>query len=365
MNKNNAFQPDWVSPPGDTIADVLEERNLPPDEFARRIGHTLPQAQGLLSGRERITADLAKKLEEVLGASATFWINRETQYRQDVVRLQAGSTPEEHADWLNELPLRDMIKFGWITPASSSIGAKETACLQFFNVANANAWRDTYRGALETAAFRTSATFDSHPGAVAAWLRQGEIEASAIDCKPWDAEKFKNALSKIRALTWKKSPDIFIPKLKELCAQCGVAVVIVRAPAGCRASGATRFLSAKKALLLLSFRYLSDDHFWFTFFHEAGHLLLHGKHSLFLEGANMVSTKQEEEANGFAADTLIPAEHRSALLALPRDGHQVIKFARAVGVSPGIVVGQLQHMGHLQRNQLNVLKRRFRWANGE
>lgn len=255
-----------------------------------------------------------------------------------------------------------MIKFGWIMPMSTSLEAKETACLQFFDVANVNAWRDSYRGALETAAFRTSAAFNSHPGGVAAWLRQGEIEASSIDCKPWDTEKFKRALSKIRALTWTKSPDIFIPKLKEYCAECGVAVVILRAPTGCRASGATRFLSARKALLLLSFRYLSDDHFWFTFFHEAGHLLLHGKNALFLEGANMATTEQEEEADSLAASTLIPTEYRSALLTLPRDGREVIKFARAVGVSPGIVVGQLQHMGHLQRNQLNALKRRFKWA---
>lgn len=363
MNKNNEFRPDWVSVPGDTIADILEERSLPQAEFARLIGHTLPQTHGLLEGREPITNDLATKLEEVLGASATFWINREAQYRQDVARLRGRDSSTARADWLNELPIKDMIKFGWMSPASASLEAKETACLGFFDVPNVSAWRDAYRAALEMAAFRTSTSFDSHPGAVAAWLRQGAIEASSIACKSWDAEAFRKALAKIRSLTWKKSPAVFLPKLREYCAACGVAVVIVRAPAGCRASGATRFLSPSKALLLLSFRYLSDDHFWFTFFHEAGHLLLHGKSALFLEGANMVTTKQEEEANNFAADTLIPPEHRAPLLTLPRDGREVIKFARTVGVSPGIVVGQLQHLGRFQRNQLNALKRRFQWAN--
>jgi plasmid maintenance system antidote protein VapI/Zn-dependent peptidase ImmA (M78 family) len=362
MNRNNDFQPDWISAPGDTIADILEERDLPQAEFARRIGHTLSEARGLLEGREPITPELATKLQHVLGASATFWINRETQYRQDVVRLRGQDVSKGRGVWLEELPVKDMIKFGWITPASNSATANEAACLQFFDLPDVSAWRDAYRGALEMAAFRTSASFDSHPGAVAAWLRRGEIEASSIACSPWDAQKFRSALSKIRALTWKKQPDAFIPKLKELCAQCGVAVVIVRAPSGCRASGATRFLSANKAMLLLSFRYLSDDHFWFTFFHEGGHLLLHGKAALFLEGANMVTTDQEEEANKFAGEILIPPELRTELFDLPRDGRAIIKFARAVGIAPGIVVGQLQHFGRLQRNQLNALKRRFRWA---
>ncbi len=362
MKKNIDFQPDWASAPGDTIADILEERNLPPAEFARRMGHTLPQARDLLDGRQPISNDLARKLEQVLGASAAFWIDREAQYRQDLVRLRDKEDSKARVDWLQELPLKDMIGFGWIRPESTSPKAKEAACLEFFGVPDVSAWRDTYKGALEMAVFRTSASFKSHPGAVAAWLRQGEIEASSIACKPWDAEKFNDALGKIRPLTWKKSPSIFIPKLRELCAACGVAVVIVRAPTGCRASGATRFLSSNKALLLLSFRYLSDDHFWFTFFHEAGHLILHGKDALFLEGANMVTTKQEEEANRFAVDTLVPPEDKPALLDLPRDGRAVLKFARRIGISPGIVVGQLQHVGRLQPNQLNSLKRRFRWT---
>jgi HTH-type transcriptional regulator / antitoxin HigA len=365
MNKNNDFQPNWVSAPGDTIADILEERKLPPGEFARNIGRTLPQMHDLLAGREAITNDLARKLEDVLGASAAFWMNRESQYRQDMARLHGKESAKVRADWLQGLPLKDMISFGWINPASSSLEAKEVACLEFFDVPSVSAWREAYRGALEMAAFRTSASFESHPGAVAAWLRQGEVEASSIVCKPWNPDKFGQGLSKIRLLTWTKSPNIFIPKLRDYCAACGVAVVIVRAPAGCRASGATRFISKNKALLLLSFRYLSDDHFWFTFYHEAGHLLLHGKDSLFLEGAHMLKTKQEEEANAFAANTLIPPEQHAALLGLSLDGSEVIKFARSVGVSPGIVVGQLQHLGRLQRNQLNTLKRRFQWTSAD
>lgn len=361
MARDDEFQPDWCSAPGDTMTDILEERDLSLVEFAERMGHTPKHARDLLDGRATITMEIADRLEGILGASIAFWINRESQYREDFARLQSEIPGASDKEWLRELPVKDMIKFGWIEPNPDSAD-EVAACLRFFEVPDVMIWRETYRDVLEMAAFRTSPSFDSQPGAVAAWLRQGEVESASIDCKSWDAKRFQKALPEIRSLTRKKDPSCFVRELEKRCAGCGVAVVIVRAPTGCRASGATRFLSPSKALMLLSFRYLSDDHFWFTFFHEAGHLLLHGKNALFLEGANIASTKEEEEANEFAARILIPTEFQAALLSLPVDGRAVIKFARLVGVSPGIVVGQLQHLGRIKPNQLNSLKRRFSWV---
>lgn len=359
MTENSDFQPDWASAPGDTIADILAERNLSPAEFARLMGRPDEYAFGLIRGYERVTRETAQQLESLLGASAAFWINRESQYREDLDRLQS----EAGAGWLSELPVKDMTKFGWIESFRGTAD-KVSACLRFFKVTDIDEWRRRYRGVLELeAAFRTSRSFDSKPGAVAAWLRRGEIEGESIHCKPWNRDRFQETLARIRPLTRQKDPDIFIPELTRLCSECGVAVVVLRAPEGCRASGATRFLSPDKALLLLSFRYLSDDQFWFTFFHEAGHLLLHSKNALFLEGAGRVSTTEEDEANEFAARTLIPPQFEAELLSLPVDGRQVMRFARLVGVSPGIVVGQLQHRGRFTQRQLNNLKKRFAWGN--
>jgi HTH-type transcriptional regulator/antitoxin HigA len=319
------------------------------------MGQTLEEAANLLQGRATITIRVARRLERVLGASVEFWMSRDFQYREDTSRLHAVDE-----GWLAELPLGDMIRFGWLKPIPHP-SDEMSACLRFFNVPNVQAWRQEYEKVSEMVAFRTSPSFDSRPAAVAAWLRQGEIESEAIDCHQWDPRRFEVALSEIRSLTRQKNPDRFVPELRKLCADVGVAVAIVRAPNGCRASGATRFVSPKKALLLLSFRHLSDDQFWFTFFHEAGHLLLHGERGFFLEGFDAPMTKEEEEANQFAARTLVPREYHQKLLNLPLDGRKVIRFAHAIGVSPGIVVGQLQHFGRIKHRQLNNLKRRFTW----
>lgn len=360
MVSEQDFQPDWVSAPGETIADILEQRRVPPVVFAEKIGYAAEHVNDLLQGRAAVTADTAALLERHLGASSTFWVNREAHYRVDLSRLGRNVTGALGREWLRELPLPDMIRFGWL-PRAENLPAQVTTCLRFFEVPDERTWQQVYRKPLEMAAFRTSATFDSRPGAVAAWLRQGEIEARGIHCEVWDENKFRALLPTLRPLTRQKDPARFIPRLVELCAACGVAVVVLRAPTGCRASGATRFVAPDKALLLLSFRYLSDDHFWFTFFHEAGHLLLHGQHALFLEGADMLTNAQEQEANDFAAAVLIPEAFKGEFDRLPLRHLDVIRFARRLGVSPGVVVGQLQHRGRLGRDQLNRLKRRFTW----
>lgn len=364
---NQAFQPDWSTSPGETIVDILREKGLSLDDFAHGIGHTLERANHLIQGRATITIAVARKLEQLLGGSVEFWMARDFQYRQDVARLD--QTDEE---WLSEIPIGDMIKFGWITPVPHP--SEELAvCLEFFDVPSVAAWRESYSKIPELVAFKSSPSFDSRPASVAAWLRQGEIQGEAIDCGNWDPVRFQQTLQGIRNLTSRKDPSQFIPDLQKRCAENGVAVVIVRAPNGCRASGAIRIFDKNKALLQLSFRFLTDDHFWFTFFHEAGHLILHGESNFFqaklqgesgwlVEESDTFTKPEEEEADKFSADTLVPPDRQPELLGLSTNMRDVTRFAVQVGVAPGIIVGQLQHLGRIGYDRLNTLKRRYNWG---
>jgi len=125
----------------------------------------------------------------------------------------------------------------------------------------------------------------------------------------------------------------------------------------------TKFITPNKALLLLSFRYKSDDQFWFTFYHEAGHLLLHGKKQLFVEMINEPLINQDEaDANVFAQEMLIPFELQQELKAIKRKYRRtIVDFAMKAGISPGIVVGQMQHHGYIPFSYLNKFKRRYNW----
>lgn len=351
-----AFQPNWASAPGDTIADILEEKHISLSAFSKRIGCSIDETTDLLAGRIAISLGLARKLHSELGATVEFWMSRDFHYRDSIARLNSAETTE----WVEELPISDMVSFGWMRPVDAAREA--AACLQFFGVPDISAWRRRYALLQDRVAFRSSRSFESRPGSVAAWLRQGEVEAGSIKCKAWNPEAFGRQLKEVRRVTRQKDPAQFVPRLRSLCAAAGVAVVVVRAPNGCRASGATHFLSERQAILQLSFRYLSDDQFWFSFFHEAGHLLLHGRDGFFLEGIGAPATPEEKEASAFAERVLVPLEWRDDMLALGTNSRQVIRFAHKLGISPGIVVGQLQHYGRLQRSHLNGLKRRFTWG---
>lgn len=356
MSSTTTFQPRWLSAPGETIVDLLRQRNVSDTDFASQIGRTDDQVRQLLNGTAPVTTELADKLENVVGGSAEFWRSRERQFRQDLALL----TDTEGNEWIAELPLTEMMRFGWIAKTSDAPN-QLLQCMNFFRVNEIQTWREKYTDVLTGRAFKTSPAINSRPAAVAAWLRQAEIKAERIVCQSWDAALFRRKLSEMRSLTRQRRPYIFLPEATRLCAESGVALVILRAPQGCRASGATWFLSAAKAVIVLSFRYLSDDHFWFTLFHEAGHLLLHEHTALFLEGVDRICTVEEEEANAFAAATLIPPSAEQEFVQLPLDGRKVMRFARKIGIAPGIVVGQLQHRGLITQRQLNSLKTRFQW----
>ena len=183
-----------------------------------------------------------------------------------------------------------------------------------------------------------------------------------IECAPYDIARFRTALVEIRSLTT-SGPYEFVPAIQRLCAKAGVAVVFVHELPRLGTSGVTRWLTSDKALIQLSLRYKTDDQLWFTFFHEAGHILFHGKKDIFLEGGNGQNEK-EDQANRFAADMLIPSDEYHQLK--PRTGHfsetEVLIFAQKIGIAPGIVVGRLQHDKRLEISHLNKLKQRLIWA---
>ncbi len=361
MPSADEFRPDWASPPGDTIIDALRERRISESDFCVRIGLRDDELRPLLEGRTTISISIARELKRVLGGSVEFWVCRDIQYRQDAARNLTADK-----ELIRQFPIGDMIRFGWISPPPRP-DEEINACCRFFNVAGKAGLAATFARVQQMVAFRTSPSFDSSSGATAVWLRQGEIEADKLRCANLDLDSFAAWLHDARRLTREKDPEKFLRSLQDGSAQCGVAVVVVRCPAGCRASGAARFVSDKKAILQLSFRFLSDDHFWFSFYHEAGHLLLHLQRRLFrdqelyVDGEDSEINGDEEEANDFAAQMLLGRNYKQELSKVRRETRSIIRFARQCGVSPGVVVGQLQHFGLLRQNQFNSLKRRFSW----
>lgn len=358
MTSTIAFEPDYAIPPGEILSEYLDSLGMTQRDLAIRTGLTPKTVNEIAQGKAPITAETALKLERVLGRPAHFWQNLESLYQAARVRGQEQARLAGDLEWLQRVPVRELAKFGWIQTVSDPYTQLDLV-LRFFGVSSVAQWSVLWDG--HAVAYRRSVRFEIHPEAVSAWLRRGEIEAQGIPCAPFDKGRFKAVLDEARCLT-PEPPAIFQQQLVQRCAVAGVAVAFVPELPKTGVSGATRWLTPDKALIQLSLRYKSDDQLWFTFFHEAGHVLLHGKRDVFIEG-NGADDDKEHEANRFAADHLIaPAAWRRLLAGGRPTLAQVEAFAREIGIAPGIVVGRLQKEGVFDHKVGNGLKRGLCWA---
>ncbi len=354
----NDFQPDYAVSPGEVLEFELDMRGMKQQELAKRTGLTPKHIGAIVNSKSSITPETAIKLERAIGMPAQYWMNLETQYQEVLARTAEEKKLTRDLDWLKRIPVAAMAKMGWVDKCKDP-KAQLVKVLQFFGIASVEQWDDMWPNL--AVAYRQHEHHEVFPEAVSAWLRRGEIEASRIICDPFDKVKFRQALDEIRKFT-SASSEAFVPKMQALCAAAGVAVVFVPSLPKTAVSGATRWLTSTKALIQLSLRYKTDDHLWFTFFHEAGHILLHGKKELFLEGMNGLDPDKENEANEFSENELIPKKLLQTFAQSNRLSKTNIKiFAQDLGIAPGIVVGQLQHKQLLPRAHCNELKQRFQW----
>lgn len=359
VNSQNEFQPDYAVSPGEILSVELELRGMTQQELARRTGITPKHIISILKAKSAITPETAIKFERALGMPVEYWLNLESHYQEILARVAEESQLERDLDWLNRIPINAMAKLNWLDKIKDK-KAQLVEVLRFFGIANVDQWDEMWPNL--NVAYRQNQSHEVFPEAVSAWLRQGEIAASSIACRPYNKTKFRDVLDEIRGLTT-EDPAHFVPVMQELCSMAGVAVVFVPALPKTRVSGATRWLNKDKAIIQLSLRYKTDDHLWFTFFHEAGHILLHGKKELFLEGTNGLDQGKENEANTFAQQELIPAKLFSKFIAKQNFNKTAINaFARTAGIAPGIIVGQLQYKKLLNIKFCNDLKQRFQWT---
>lgn len=353
----NQYIPDYVVPSGEVLEDYLVSLGMTQAELAARTGLTRKTINEIIKGKSPITHETALKFERTLGRPAHFWNNLERQYQEARTRLAEQQRLESYLDWLKKVPVNIMAELGWITKHKDKNEQLEEV-LRFFGVASPEQWQEVWQE--YQVAYRQTQRFETRAESVSALLRRGEIEAREVRCAPFDRKRFQAILDDIRQLT-RESPDIFVPKLVDLAASAGVAVVFVPELPKTGVFGATRWLKGK-AVIQLSLRYKSNDHLWFTFFHEAGHILRHGRKEIFIE-SNGLDGEKEEEANVFARDKLIPpAAYRRFLDSWDSASLAPIKtFSEEIDIAPGIVVGRLQHEGCLPKSHGNRLKVFYRW----
>lgn len=361
----DTFTPDYAVHPGATLKESLEKSAMTQSDLAGRTGLSRKTINGIINGKEPLTHETALQLEKVFRVPARFWVNLQVNFDESIARLRERAQLEIHRDWIKDrgIPYAELAKRN-LVPDTRDKMDRLKGVLRFFGVFSPEAFESVWGKYQEVYTFRKSEKVTNCFGAIAAWLRQGELEAEGIDCKPCDKKRLQASLPDLRAMALLPCHE-FQERLVRTCADCGIALVFTPGIKGAPIFGATRWLTPKRAIVQLSLRGKDDGNFWFTFFHEIGHVLLHDKSSIFLELDKAKTDVKEQEADAFARDLLIPANElkafRHKMGSRPLGKADIIGFSRKIELPPGVVVGRLQHDGYLPHSHCNDLKQRFQF----
>ena len=360
MTTNPVYHSDLAIPPGEYLAEVLAARQISQAELSRRMGRPMQAINEIIKGDKAITPETAIQLEQVLGVPAHIWTGMEAEYQLVRARANEAQQVAGETSLLEEISYPHLVKMG-VVPAVREGSEKIARLKEFFGVA---ALENLPQVKAYSPAFRVAGERKVSPYALAAWLRCGEIKAREIETKTYSKDGLERVLEQIRRMT-NEPPETFEPALKSLLADCGVALVILPHLPKTYAHGATFWIAEDKAVLMMSIRGSWADIFWFSLFHELAHILLHDKRATFIEDGNNdpMIKRQENEANRFAADRLIPPAQHDDFAKIPLHTASAIRsFAQELGIPAGIVVGRLQHDGVIpQKTPLNGLRTRLKW----
>ncbi|WP_298469286.1 HigA family addiction module antitoxin [uncultured Erythrobacter sp.] len=358
---NADFSPDWAVHPGEFLEEYIEALGFSQAELARRADLTPKLVNTIIKGTNPVEARTAVMLERVTGLKAYVWTRLQDEWDLATTRNKEQSTQKTStiSAWLRKFPTQELKKRG-VLPDTKDVHAQRDALLSFFGVANERAYSEwDNRFAVN---YRTSASHKSSPECVRVWLQLAKRAAEQVQTTQFDEKRLLNSIDDLRSLTSLKA-EVFQPRLQDICSDAGVAVVPVPPFKGTRLSGAAFWYRNDQAVIALSLRHKTNDHFWFTLFHELGHLCLHARNAAFVDDDTTNGSEVEKEADDWAEEHLVGrARFRSFMATRPKSKVQVKRFASSVGVHPGIVVGMLQHHKALPWSHMNDLKARFEFA---
>ena len=344
MRKSKTF---IATPPGYTIKEQLDYRGLTQKEFAIRMEMTEKHISKLINGDVLLTTDMALRLEMVLGLSAQFWLNLESIYREKIAKTDAENNMEQDIVIASKFPYNLMSKLNWVAPTVKK-HEQVINLRKFFEV--------NRLGVLETnpklnVLYRRIGENEKSDYALMAWAQKAKLDSRNIKTDSINIKGILKCLPEFRRMTLEKA-STFCSKLVDMLAKNGVALVFLPHIGGSFLHGAT-FYESKKIVIGLTVRGKDADKFWFSFFHELGHICLGHINMDYYDD-------MELEANNFASNNLIPIEEFNEFV----DGkiftkNTIIDFSKNVGIDAGIVVGRLQKEGYLSYNNYNDLKKKY------
>lgn len=337
----NTYQPNIAIHPGETLHELLEAVSMSQAELSERTGLAVKTINEIVQGKNPITPETANKLSSVFGMSAQFWNNLQRNYDETLARIERDENIKNELPYLPKFSCYKELVHLKLAPKTLNRLDKVKNLLNFFGVSSLSLVPQ-----IHSVAFRKAKHTDLSSESLAAWLRCGELSAKAdlADIKTFDKEALKQSMQQLRNLTV-EPVNVFQEKMIQICADAGVIVKFIPYFTKTYVNGATRWVN-DNPLIQLSLRGGRADGFWFTFFHELGHIIKHGKKDQFIEFGDIEDSKEldtkELEADEFAQEVLIPKpEYVSFVTAGDYDPQSIKMFAKKLNIDTGIIAGRL------------------------
>jgi HTH-type transcriptional regulator/antitoxin HigA len=340
----NEYQPKSVTHPGLALREKLEEIKMSPKDFAIRCHKPIKTISEIMNGKSSITPDAAVQFEKVLKIPARFWLKWQSSYDEAEARHKQEQQIEMAKEWARTFPYAEMAKKGWIDP-TQKVEEKVANLFDYFAISSHEAWHSVYMEKKMVASFRISLVHANRPHALSAWLRRGDLQAQELEAVPFDAKLLKAALPALKKIM-ATHPTDFFTQIQQVCLKTGLKIVYTPCLPGAPTNGVARWIDNNTTpLIQLSCRQKRNDIFWFSFFHEIGHILLHGKKDIFLEDVKYdeFDAVKEKEADDFAIKwTFSEKEEVEVMQRFRLTVEEIISFAEKFGTHPAMIIGRLQ-----------------------
>lgn len=344
MTNPQPYRPTSPIHPGESLLEALEFAGISQKELGIRTDVTEKHISGIINGSSPITPDFAIKLERVLGVTVSFWNNLQKNYDENLAYQKAQQRLQKEVSWLDDFVCyQDLVKWELVAAVKKK-EEKVEQLLRFFGVDS------LYNLESLNAKFRSYSPDKVNIKSVYSWLRCGDLMSKNTNVKEFNISDLKSNISKFRELTLENN---FASKLIDLSAQFGVAVVFTPYFKKSSICGAFRWVGDIPLIQLNTFGgYL--DIFWFSFFHELGHAVLHGKKAKYIDISFKNDDPEEIDANNFASNMLIPkSEYDMFIKEKIFNDVSVANFSNRIGVNKAIVQGRLAHDKHLDWSHIS------------
>lgn len=351
---------DLLIHPGETIADILEERNITQKELARRAGVSEPFLCDVIRGRKDISKGLAKGLEYALGVKSSFWLNLQANYDAELLMLDEEDSieEEERSVYVKMKEIVDCLKKQSKIEQSKTEGEAIISLRKYLRVSRLTGLKSF----ATDGAFRISGKIAVDPDILGAWICMCQADSSERKLsRKFDKAKMEKLIRSLKQIM--KNHEDPQPELVDLFADYGIDFSVAPNFKGAPIQGYLAKKNDENYQMVLTIRGASADIFWFSLFHELGHIANGdmGKQKSYIDGEN-ISGERENAADEFARNALIDPVDYDLFIQKNDFGIRAIEeFADSQEVPEYIVIGRLQHEEKIPWTRFAKYKLTYKW----